>query len=112
MPKLSTPTSSKYSQEAARLLGNLIRTARIERRLTTGELAARANISRGLVQRIERGDLGCSIGSVFESAAIVGVRLFDSETAALTQAVADSSARLVLLPKSIHRAKAEVKDDF
>jgi transcriptional regulator with XRE-family HTH domain len=112
MPKPSLRTASKYSRRAVTLLGGLIRRRRIERRLTTAELASRANISRGLVQRIEKGDLGCSIGAVFETAAIVGVRLFDADPATLTQAMIDNSARLTLLPKSIRGEKAETKDDF
>ena len=70
---------SRYAREAAELLGRMIRTARTGRALTVADLAERAGVSRGLVQRIERGDPGCSIGAVFEAAAIVGVRLFDAD---------------------------------
>ncbi|MCS6068942.1 helix-turn-helix domain-containing protein [Klebsiella variicola subsp. variicola] len=54
----------------------MIRTARIERKLTVEELAERAGVSRGLVYRAEEGDMGCAIGAVFELATIVGVPLF------------------------------------
>ncbi|SFU21830.1 helix-turn-helix transcriptional regulator [Mesorhizobium sp. YR577] len=72
---------SRYSSDAAKLLGQSIRLARIERKLTVEGLAERAGLSRGLVQRIERGDMGCAIGAVFETAAIVGIRLLDADQA-------------------------------
>lgn len=71
MRKTTHPPCSRYSREAVCLLGKLIRRCRIERGITVQALADRAGISRGLVQRIERGDMGCAIGSVFEVAAIV-----------------------------------------
>ncbi|MEQ9860538.1 helix-turn-helix domain-containing protein [Pectobacterium cacticida] len=46
MAKPSTRTYSRYSRDAARLLGLMIRTARIERKLTVEELAERAGVSR------------------------------------------------------------------
>ena len=45
------------------MLSRMIRTACKERRLTVQELADRAGVSRGLVQRIESGDLKCEIGA-------------------------------------------------
>jgi transcriptional regulator with XRE-family HTH domain len=103
---------SQYSRDAAVLLGQLIRRARIERKLTVSELAERAGFSRGLVQRIEKGDPGCAIGAVFEAAAIVGVRLFDADQATLTTSITANTAMLTLLPKAIRTPTAEVKDDF
>jgi DNA-binding XRE family transcriptional regulator len=47
---------SRYAADAAILLGQLIRKARIERRMTVAALAERAGTSRGLLQRIEAGD--------------------------------------------------------
>jgi transcriptional regulator with XRE-family HTH domain len=112
MSRTSTRAYSRYSREAALLLGQIIRRARIERKLTAQELAERAGISRGLVQRIEKGDPGCAIGAAFEVAAIVGVRLFDSEQAALSGAISANATTLALLPKAARRARVEVKDDF
>jgi transcriptional regulator with XRE-family HTH domain len=103
---------SRYSRDAAVLLGQLIRRSRIERKLTVSELAERAGFSRGLVQRIEQGDPGCAIGAVFEAAAIVGVRLFDADQATLTTSIAANTAMLTLLPKAIRTPTAEAKDDF
>jgi len=94
------------------LLGGLIREARKERRMTAQELAERAGISRGLLQRIEKGDLKCEIGVVFEAAAIVGVRLFDADENVLSRHVSYNKEKLALMPKSIRRKSIEVKDDF
>ena len=103
---------SRYSRDAAVLLGQLIRTARIERRLTTVELAERVGISRGLVQRIERGDPGCAIGRVFECAAIVGVPLFDLDRPGLEDAVAAGRRTLTLMPKAVRARRDGDDDDF
>lgn len=112
MPKPTTRAYSRYSREASRLLGQSIRQARIERRLTTEELAERAGISRGLVQRIERGGMGCAIGAVFEAAAIVGVRLFDADQPTLASRTAAAERTLTLLPKAVRASGKAVKDDF
>lgn len=103
---------SRYSQDAVVLLGQAIRRARIEKKITAAELAERAGLSRGLVQRIEKGDPGCSIGAAFEAAAIAGVRLFDADQATLTTALGANATILTLLPKSARAAKSEAKDDF
>ncbi len=103
---------SRYSRQAITLLGRLIRAGRIERKLSAGELATRAGISRSLLYRIEGGDPSCSIGSVFETAAIVGVPLFEEDRPTLKARLADTESRLVLLPKSIRSRQPEVKDDF
>ena len=105
-------STSRYSGDAVALLGQLIRRARIERKMTAGELATRAGTSRGLVQRVEKGDPGCAIGTVFELAAIVGVRLFDADQPALTSAISANTAMLTLLPKAVRASRAEVKDEF
>ena len=94
------------------LLGSHIRRARIERKLTVKQLAERAGISRGLVQRIERGEPGCAIGPVFETAAIVGVQLFEAGQATMTAALNANRATLTLLPKATRNSRKAVKDDF
>ncbi len=110
--KTGTRAYSPYSHDALRLLAQMIRRARIERKLTTRELADRAGISRGLVQRIERGDPGCAIGAVFEAAAIVGVRLFDADQPTMATHLGASKAILALMPKTVRPSGARVKDDF
>ncbi|MEJ2625438.1 MAG: helix-turn-helix transcriptional regulator [Pseudolabrys sp.] len=112
MARPAERATSPYARDAAKLLGQLIRRARIEKKLTVGGLAERAGVSRGLIQRIERGDTGCAIGAVFEAATIVGVRLFDAERANLTGMLEASASTLTLLPKAVRRSGAKVKDDF
>lgn len=112
MPKPTTRTYSRYGREAVKLLGLTIRQGRIERRLTLDELAERAGVSRGLVQRVERGDMGCAIGAAFEMAAIVGVQLFGADQSLLTLHVAAAEKTLTLLPQWSRPLSREVKDDF
>jgi transcriptional regulator with XRE-family HTH domain len=105
MPKLQQRPYSKISRYAVTLLGRQIQLNRKERQMTAQQLAERASISRGLVQRIEKGDPGCQIGAVFEAAAIVGVKLFEAESAALGGKIKDVNERLALLPKHTHPPK-------
>ncbi|MCX4164332.1 MULTISPECIES: helix-turn-helix transcriptional regulator [Paraburkholderia] len=112
MSKLASRPLSRYSLDAALLLGQQIRRMRIERTITTAQMAERAGLSRSLVQRIEKGDPSCSIGAVFEAAAVVGLRLFDAdqpEMTSLNQRYADT---LILLPKKVRTPRIETKDDF
>jgi transcriptional regulator with XRE-family HTH domain len=88
-------TYSHYTRNAAALLGKSIKLARKARRLTTSDFAARVGISRVTLQKIEKGDLKCEVGIVFE--------------AAILESVND---KLALLPKSIRKSKQEIDDDF
>ena len=112
MPKPVDRAYSRYASEAVELLGQLIRIGRIERKMTAQDLAERAGISRGLLHRLERGDPSCSIGAVFETAAIVGVPLFEGESVALTGRIQDARGRLALLPQAARRTTRVVRDDF
>lgn len=112
MPKPATRTMSRYAADALIYLGRLIREARIVRKETGEQLAERAGISRGLLQRIERGDPGCSAGAVFEVAALAGIRLFDLDRERLAANNESVSYTLTLLPRAARPAKVEVKDDF
>ena len=112
MAKPATRTYSRYSRDAAQLMGKLIRLGRKERKLTVQDLADRAGISRGLLQRIEKGDLKCGIGATFEVAAIVGVKLFDPEDSSPVIHMERVNDKLALLPKYVRKSKKAVKDDF
>ena len=103
---------SQYSRDALALLGQLVREARIGNSMTTTDLASRAGISRALLQRIERGDPGCSIGVVFEVASICGVRLFDLEQRQLTTHLTLHREKMALLPKAVRTGSKGIKDDF
>ena len=112
MSKTSNRPVSNHSLSAIELLGSLIRVARKERKMTVQELADRAGISRGLVQRIEKGDPSCSIGAAFEAATIVGVPLFELDSKQLSQRLNQINEKLSLLPKSVHKPRQIVNDDF
>lgn len=112
MAKPTARTYSRYSLHALSLLGALLRTARIEKKMGLQGLAERAGISRDLLRRIEKGDPRCEIGVVFELAAILGVPLFEPELGALHRRNREVEDRLMLLPKAVYAQPVEVKDDF
>lgn len=112
MTDIKTKTYSRYTRKASELLGKMIRLNRKERGLTAQDLADRAGISRTTLQKIEKGDLKCEIGIVFEVAALVGVKLFDSDLPSLSPLEARIDDKIALLPKSIRPSKRGVDDDF
>ncbi len=112
MAKPAYRSYSRYAREAAELLGVMIRNARTQRGITVADVAERAGTSRGLVHRIEKGELGSSIGAAFEVAAIVGLRLFEAESTTLTRHLSIERDKLTLLPQSVRTGTAKVKDDF
>jgi hypothetical protein len=64
------------------------------------------------LQKIERGDLKCEIGLVFEIATLVGVRLFGDEVSAnLTGHIDRVDDKLALLPRRV-RSSVKVDDEF
>ena len=105
-------TYSRYSTEAAALLGGQIKLERKQLKWTEHDLADRAGISRGTLQKIEKGDLSCAIGLVFEVAALVSVRLFDSENRSLVAHHERIADKLALLPKAVRKKKKDIDDDF
>ena len=113
MPRNENRTYSRHTLETALLLGKLIRLARKERKLSAAELAERTGISRGTLQRIEKGDPKVEIGIMFEAATLVGVNLFDSDNGRLSGKLARIDDKLALMPKAIHKPSAvDVKDAF
>lgn len=103
---------SRQTREAALLLGQMIRAARIKRAMSVKELGERIGASRDLMQRIEQGDLRVGLGVAFEAAAVVGVPLFAAEPSRLASERAHLQDTLSLLPKTVHKRASEVKDDF
>ena len=105
-------TYSTFAREAARLLGMEIKLARKQRKWSESELATRAGISRYTLQKLEKGDMTCAIGLVFEAASLVGINLFEAETSPLRRQIRMADDRIALLPKSTHRPKKAIDDDF
>ncbi|MCP4935839.1 MAG: helix-turn-helix domain-containing protein [bacterium] len=105
-------TYSTFAREAARLLGMEIKLARKQCKWSEGELATRAGISRYTLQKIEKGDMTCAIGLVFEAASLVGINLFEAETSPLRRQIGAADDKISLLPKSTHNPKKAIDDDF
>ncbi len=103
---------SHYTKDAVVLLGKLIRLARKDRRMTEHDLADRAGIARGTLQKIEKGNLKCEIGIFFEVATLVGIKLFDSDNSALSMHIDRIDDKIALLPKSIRKNQSTLYDDF
>jgi len=112
MAKVATRPISRYTQAALELLGQTIRAERIAGRVSAEQLAARAGISRSLLRRIEAGDPGCTIGVVFELAAILGVPLFTADPNEMVNLKHSTELKLAVLPKTARQPRKAVKDDF
>lgn len=105
-------TYSAYTKDAAKLMGDLIQIGRKERRWTESNLAERAGISRSTLRSIEQGNLGYSIGLVFEVAALVGVRLFDLDPMQLSNQIRHTQMELTVLPTRIRKDPNLGRDNF
>lgn len=105
-------TYSRFTKEALLLLGERIRLARKERRMSEEDLSARVGIARSTLQKIERGDPIVDIGLVFEAATISGVPLFEPHITSLAPQIAQVRDKTALLPTYIRKPKTELNDDF
>ncbi len=105
-------TYSKYTKEAVLLLGQQIRLGRKERKWTEQDLADRAGISRTTLQKIEAGEMTPAIGLVFETAALVGINLFEQNRQPLETSIDLAKSKIALLPGRIRKRVREVHDDF
>ncbi len=105
-------TYSKYAREAAVYMGEHIKLGRKQRQWSENNLAQRAGISRATLQKIEKGEMSCAVGLVFEVAALVGVELFESNSLPLVKQIEHTRDKIALLPKRIRDMKTSVQDDF
>ncbi len=103
---------TKYAQEAVLLLGKQIKLGRKQRKWSEQNLAERAGISRATLQKIERGEMTCAIGLVFEVASLVGVPLFEQDRQSLTMRIEQTNDKIALLPKRIQPKAMALFDDF
>lgn len=106
------PPQSRYTRNALKLFGMAVRERRLAQKMTAAELADRVGVSRGLIQRLEKGEAGTAIGVAFEAATIVGLRLFDAQPSTMSEHITSLARVLTLMPKSARRSKAEIDDDF
>ena len=112
MQNTTTRIYSLYSRQAVDLLAKLIRLQRKNLKMTTDDLAKRAGISRSTLQKIENGNMKCEIGLVFEVAALVGCKLFDTAQSSIGPLIESVHDKIVLLPKNVRRLGRKVDDDF
>lgn len=103
---------SRYSEAAVKLLASHIKAVRIQKRMTAEELATRLGVSRSLVHRMESGDPACSIGTVFEAAAILGIPLFHSDLDDLQKQNRLMDEKLALIPARARALKEVIDNDF
>jgi transcriptional regulator with XRE-family HTH domain len=102
---------SPATVEAARLLGGSIRIARKERRWTIEDLAERVGASHSTIRKVERGDLGVTLGIAFEAAALLRVPLFHEDPDVRRSELDRTQRTLRLLPKRT-TPLPEPDDDF
>lgn len=101
-----------YAHEGVVLMGELIKLGRKQRKWTEKNLADRAGISRATLQKIENGEMSCSVGSVFEVATLVGIKLFESDSIPLSKQIEHERNKVALLPQRIKSKNKTVDDDF
>jgi transcriptional regulator with XRE-family HTH domain len=61
------------TQRRAEALGERLRFARLRRRMSLAELAARVDVTRNTLSRLERGDLSTSLGMLARVLAVLGL---------------------------------------
>lgn len=103
---------SKTTLDALKVLGQLIRVARGQRRFTQNNLATRLHVTRQTIIKIEKGDPTISIGTVFEAAYILDIPLFTPDNSTLTQWESILTGFSGLLPKKTRIKKRVIDNDF
>jgi transcriptional regulator with XRE-family HTH domain len=102
---------SKTVTYAAALLGSEIREARLQRRWSVRELAERAGVSTGTLQKVEHGDPTVSLGTAFDAAVLVGVPLFYSDREPLADEALRARRRPVL-PSAVRKRARDLDNAF
>lgn len=103
---------SPYAVDAARLLGERIRAARLRRRWSQEDLAGRAGVTPNTLRKVERGDPSVALGTAFELAALLNVPLFYDDSSRMTLELDRVAAQNALLPQRVRSSSRAVNDDF
>lgn len=103
---------SKTTLSTLKVLGQLIRVARGQRRFTQDNLAIKLHVTRQTIIKIEKGDPTVSVGTIFEAAYILGIPLFTPDNATLTQWESILTGFSGLLPKKTRVKKRIIDNDF
>lgn len=72
MPRPSRPLFPQ-TQRRAEALGERLRLARLRRRMSLDDLAARVDVTRHTLSRLERGDLSAGLGVLARVLAVFGL---------------------------------------
>lgn len=106
-------TISAPARDALGIFAAMIRAARMQRGMTAAELGERIGVSRGVVQRMESGEPGTSIGAAFEAAVVLGIPLFDVPTGQLGALLDQKQQLNTLMPRRAFQAShAKPDNDF
>lgn len=105
-------TYSKLTLQALTLLGQQVKLARKQKKMSEKDMAERAGIARSTLQKIELGDPQVNIGFVFEVATLAGLPLFEPEATSLRPHIDRMNDKLALMPTYIRSSKREYKSDF
>lgn len=104
---------SRPTKYALTFLAVMIRAARMQRGMFAAKLAERIGVSRGAVQRLKAAQAGTAIGTAYEAATILRIRLFDVSTDGLTALLMQKQELKALLPKRAYIAtQSEADNDF
>ncbi|MGY8644148.1 MAG: helix-turn-helix domain-containing protein [Verrucomicrobiales bacterium] len=90
----------------------LLRRSRKKRNLTLDELADRLGVFTPTVRKMLDGSASVAIGTYFESAHILGVPLFDSDSDRFAVTASKTAEIESLLPKRVRPRQQEIDDDF
>ena len=112
MAKRTVPPRPEV-EDGLKILGALIREARLEHRWTQRDLALRVNVSVPTIAKIEAGSPTSAVGSVFDAAHMVGVPIFGIEDRAeLARMRRQNEEKLALLPQRVRPRTGKVSNDF
>lgn len=105
---------SPIAHDAVAVLGQQVRLARQEAKLSRAALAERAGVSVNTVAAVEHGKGGVSVAIAFNVAVLAGVPLFGLEDPAEAARLRRrGEERLALLPQRVRAPRRpEIPDDF
>ncbi len=109
--KINMANYSRSTLQILQTFGQMIRLARLERKMPQIELAERLGVSRQTVSALEQGEPKVGIGIVFEAAVIVGIPLLAADRPALEKLSTVVGGLATLLPSRTGGGK-ELSDDF
>ncbi|WP_083234303.1 helix-turn-helix transcriptional regulator [Candidatus Marithrix sp. Canyon 246] len=103
---------SKRAEIVLQVLGGMIKAGRIERNMSQANLAERVGVSRYTISLLEKGNPNVGIGTVLESAIIVGIPIMEDDVRQMTK-VSQAIANLIeILPSKRVGKKVELDNDF